>query len=61
LVPGARTQIKRAFNPGMIQPLKQAVGRDMAVGGAGPAGQSLSAGLVGELQLSWRPHAVEGG
>ena len=60
-MPGARTQVKRAFNPGMIQQLKQAVGRDMAVGGADPAGQALTAGLVDELQLFLAPAAVEGG
>jgi dihydrofolate reductase len=57
----ARTRIERAFDPGMIRQLKQAAGRDMAVGGAGLAGQALAAGLVDELQLFLVPVSVGGG
>src|SRR6266516_5821831 len=57
----ARTRIERTFDPGMIRQLKQAAGRDMAVGGADLAGQALTAGLVDELQLFLVPATVGGG
>jgi dihydrofolate reductase len=57
----ARTRIERAFEPGKIRQLKQAASQDITVGGAGLAGQALTAGLVDELQLFLIPAIVGGG
>jgi dihydrofolate reductase len=60
-VPGARTQIERDFDPGMVRHLKSATEHDMTVGGANLAGQAIKAGLVDELQLFLVPIVVGGG
>jgi dihydrofolate reductase len=60
-VSSARTRIERNFDPALIRQLKSATGHDMAVGGAGLAGQAIKAGLVDELQLLLVPVVVGGG
>jgi dihydrofolate reductase len=60
-VSSARTRIERTFDPGLVRQLKSAAGDDMAVGGAGLAGQAIEAGLVDELQLILAPVVVGGG
>jgi dihydrofolate reductase len=60
-VSSARTRIERNFDPGMVGQLKSATEHDMAVGGAGLAGQAIKAGLVDELQLFLVPVIVGGG
>ena len=60
-VSSARTRIERTFEPGSIRQLKQASGRDLTIGGAGLAGQALTAGLVDEVQLLLVPVSVGGG
>jgi dihydrofolate reductase len=57
----SRTRIERTFSPAMIQQLKSGADRDITVGGATPAGQALTAGLVDELQLLLVPVTVGGG
>ncbi len=57
----AKTRIERTFDPDMIRQLKQDASRDISVGGAGLAGQALTAGLVDELQLMLVPAVVGGG
>lgn len=56
-----RTRIERAFDPAMIRQLKRDATADLSVGGAGLAGQALTAGLVDELQLILVPAIVGGG
>ena len=56
-----RTRIKRDFDPGPIQRLKQSGDADLSVGGAELAGQALAAGLVDEIQLFLVPVIVGGG
>jgi dihydrofolate reductase len=60
-VPDARTRLERTFDPGMVRQLKSATEYDMTVGGADLVGQSITAGLVEELQLLLVPVVVGGG
>ena len=60
-VSSARTQIERDFDHEAIRQLKQTSQSDIAVGGAGLAGEAIAAGLVDELQLLLCPILVGGG
>ena len=42
----ARTRIERDFDPVQVRKLKEAAGRDLTVGGAHLAAQTISAGLM---------------
>ena len=57
----ARTRLERTFDPAAVRDLKAAATRDLAIGGAGLAGQALHAGLVDEIQLVVHPVVVGGG
>ena len=60
-VSSARTQLERDFDLDAIRQLKQTSQSDIAVGGAGLAGEAIAAGLVDELQLLLCPILVGGG
>ena len=47
----ARTRIERDFDVEGVRRLKASTAKDIAVGGAGLAGQAIAAGLVDELQI----------
>ena len=57
----ARTRVERDFDPVQVRKLKEAAGRDLAVGGARLAAQAIAAGLVDEYQLFVVPAVVGGG
>jgi len=57
----ARTRIEREFDPVTIRQLKGSSDHDFTVGGAGLAGEALTAGLVDEVQLFLNPIVVGGG
>jgi dihydrofolate reductase len=57
----ARTQIQRDFDPGHVQKLKEAAGRNLTVGGSHLAAQAIRSGLVDEYQLFVVPVLVGGG
>ena len=57
--PSTKTRIDRNFDRAMIRQLKSAIGHDMTVGGADLAGQAITAGLVGEVQLFLVPSSSE--
>jgi len=48
-------------DPVQVRKLKEAVGRDLTVGGARLAAQAIAAGLVDEYQLFVVPAVVGGG
>lgn len=56
-----KTRIERRFDAGAVRELKEAVGADLAIGGAELAGQALVAGLVDEIQALLVPAVVGGG
>ena len=56
-----RTRIERNFDPVMVQEMKEAADRDLAVGGAELAAQAIRSGLVDEYQLFLVPVFVGGG
>jgi dihydrofolate reductase len=60
-VPGARTRVEPAFEPGLVRHLKPAAGLDMRVGGADLAGQAIKAGLADQVRLFLVPVVVGGG
>jgi dihydrofolate reductase len=60
-VSSARTRIERGFDPGAVQQLKGAAGRDISLGGPGLAAQAFEAALVDELHLFVAPIVVGGG
>jgi dihydrofolate reductase len=60
-VSSTRTRLERTFKPDMIRQLKQAVDRNLTIGGADLAGQAMMAGLVDELQMFLVPAIVGGG
>jgi dihydrofolate reductase len=60
-VASARTRIEREFDPEAVRQLKDAAGRDLAVGGPDLAAQAFKAGLVDECQLFLAPIVVGGG
>ena len=60
-VSSARTRIEPQFDPEAIRQLKQAVGRDITIGGPSLAGEALAAGLVEECHLFLTPVLVGGG
>jgi hypothetical protein len=45
-VSSATTPLEPTFDPGVVRQLKSATGHDLTVGGADPAGQAITAGLV---------------
>ena len=57
----ARTRIEREFDPEAISRLKATADRDLTVGGAELAGESIRAGLVDEYQLFVVPMLVGAG
>ena len=61
VVDTARTRIERTFDPAMIRQLKRDASADISVGGAGLAGQAITAGLVDELHFFLVPAIVGGG
>jgi dihydrofolate reductase len=46
----ARTRIERGLRPSLVRKLKEAVGRDLTVGGAHLVTQAIAAGLVDAYQ-----------
>jgi len=60
-VSSARTRLERSFDPEAVRHLKGTIADDMTVGGAGLAGDAISAGLVDELRLLVVPVVVGGG
>jgi dihydrofolate reductase len=60
-VPTARTRLERNFDPTAVQALKDAVTRDLTIGGARLAAEALAAGLVDECHLFVWPATVGGG
>jgi dihydrofolate reductase len=60
-VSSARTRIEREFEREVVQQLKAAAGRDLAVGGPELAAQAFKAGLVDECHLFVAPILVGGG
>ena len=57
----ARTRIEREFDPEAIRQLKATADRDLTVGGAELAAQTIEAGLVDEYHLFLVPVVVGGG
>ena len=57
----ARTRIERDFAPAVVDELKAAAERDLAIGGAELAAQAFRAGLVDECHLFLAPVLVGGG
>ncbi len=57
----SRTRMERAFDPVVVQRMKNEAGRDLSVGGPELAGQALTAGLVDEMHLFVTPVTVGGG
>ena len=57
----ARTRVERDFDPDQVRKLKEAVSRDLTVGGPHLAAQAIAAGLVDEYQLFLVPAVVGGG
>jgi dihydrofolate reductase len=58
---GARTQLRRTFDPGEVATLKAEASRAISVGGPTLAAQAFSAGLVDEVCLYRHPVLVGGG
>jgi dihydrofolate reductase len=56
-----KTRLERDFDPAAVRQLKEAAGRDLAVGGPELAGHAFRAGLVDELHLFVASIAVGGG
>ena len=57
----ARTRLERELDLAAVRKLKARAGRDVTIGGAELAGQTLAAGLVDELRLFLVPVVVGGG
>jgi dihydrofolate reductase len=60
-VSSTKTRIERDFDPEAVRRLKEAAGRDIAVGGPGLAAHAFTAGLVDECHLFLVPIMVGGG
>src|SRR6266511_4115933 len=60
-VAGARTRIKRDFDPEAVRQMKASAERDLTVGGPDLAAQAIRAGLVDECHLFVAPIVVGGG
>lgn len=58
---GARTTLRRAFDPDEIRELKRTLEHDLTIEGPELAGHALRAGLVDELQIYLAPVVVGGG
>ena len=56
-----RTQIRRTFDPVLVQEMKAASEFDLSVGGSDLAGQAILAGLVDEYEIFLVPVLVGGG
>jgi dihydrofolate reductase len=57
----ARSRIERDFDPGAIRAMKDALERDITIGGPELAAQAFRAGLVDRCQLYLTPVLVGGG
>jgi dihydrofolate reductase len=57
----ARSRIEREFDPGAVRAMKDALDRDMTIGGPDLAAQAFRAGLVDRCQLFLTPVIVGGG
>jgi dihydrofolate reductase len=57
----ARSRIERDFDPGAIRAMKNALQRDITIGGPDLAAQAFRAGLVDRCQLFLTPVLVGGG
>ena len=57
-VSSSRTRVEREFDRDAVRRLKQSAGADIAIGGAGLAGQAMGAGLVDECHLFLCPIVV---
>ena len=57
----ADTRLERRFDPALVRELKDAVSRDLLIGGADIASQALEARLVDEYQLFVWPSLIGGG
>ena len=57
----ARSRIERDFDPGAIRAMKNALERDITIGGPDLAAQAFRAGLVDRCQLFLTPVLVGGG
>jgi dihydrofolate reductase len=60
-VSSAKTRLEREFDPRAIHEMKDALERDISVGGHDLAAQAFKAGLVDECQLFLVPIVVGGG
>jgi dihydrofolate reductase len=60
-VSSARTRIERKFDPDAVRRLKESAGRDLSVGGAELAAQTIKDGIVDEFHLFVNPVVVGGG
>jgi dihydrofolate reductase len=60
-VTSARTRLLRAFDPRVIQEMKDSQERDVTIAGANLAAQAFEAGVVDECQLYLTPVVVGGG
>lgn len=56
-----RTRLERTFDPHAVRGMKEALDRDLSVGGAQLAAGALRAGLVDEIRLLVLPHLVGNG
>jgi dihydrofolate reductase len=56
-----KTQIERTFEPESIRKMKEALEKDITIGGPGLAAHAFRAGLVDECQLFLAPISVGGG
>ncbi|HET7325403.1 MAG TPA: dihydrofolate reductase family protein, partial [Halococcus sp.] len=57
-VPEPRTRLERAFDPEVIQTMKDQADRDLSIGGAGLAAEAIRAGLVNRYVLRLVPTIV---
>ena len=57
-VSSAKTRIERSFEPDAVRRIKEAVDRDISVGGPDLAAQAIRAGLVDEIHLFLAPIVV---
>ena len=57
----ARTRIERTFDPDAVRAMKDAVDRDLSIGGPTLAAHAFRAGLVDEVRLFMSPLIVGGG
>ena len=56
-----KTRIERDFDPNAVQAMKDALDRDISIGGPDLAAQAFRAGLIDRCQLFLTPVIVGGG